>query len=156
MYKKLLICLFTSLYLLQLHAQKAIPLAQAEEKGYDLTKLEKEYGADPAGNSKSLFEQVDKDQIINAWTKLNKDLSVYAKKNGFDWKSQSRGFNKVYFNKDGSIHLFFYRIDKDYFTYKEQEQFHKLINQFVKDYRFDIQLKKPFTFCGGVVYNGGE
>lgn len=88
------------------------------------------------------------DEFEQAWVKLLQDISDFLRKNNFKWHSPTQCFNVFYFDKDGTIDFYFYNI-KDF---KKTEEFEKLMNEFIKDYKFSQTAEMKFKQCGPVIF----
>lgn len=88
------------------------------------------------------------DEFFEAWKKLLQDISAFLWKNSFKWDSPTRCFNVFYFDKDGTIDYYFYKID----DFKKTGEFEKLMNEFIKDYKFPLKAEMKFKQCGSAIF----
>jgi hypothetical protein len=135
-----------------LFPQKAMTFQQAEKSGVRASKLDSVY---PSGlhvdSMQSVFHH-RQDEFIAAYQKMLQDLGKYLKANGFTWGKPTAGFNRIYFNGNGTIDYFLYNFKKGEITEEKEKQFDALLNKFIKTYQFPMKAKTGFAQCSPVRY----
>jgi hypothetical protein len=135
-----------------LFSQKAMTFQQAEKSGIRVTNLDSLY---PSGlhvdSTKSVFHH-HQDEFIAAYQGMLQDLGKYLKANGFNWGKPTPGFNRIYFNKKGTIDYFLYNFRKGDVAEEKEKQFDVLLNKFIKTYQFPMKAKTGFAQCSPVRY----
>lgn len=135
----------------------ALPFQDAEKQGISIKHLDSIYkNAVNSDTSQAVFKtDTAQEKLQQSYTKLLKDLGNYLSKNNFKWEKRTPCFNKVYFNNEGTIDyfLFIFRGNaKDNPSEAKQKEFQRLLNLFIKDYKFSLTANTKFTQCGGAVY----
>jgi hypothetical protein len=135
-----------------LFPQKAMTFRQAENSGLRVSKLDSLY---PSGlhtdSSQSVFHK-QQDEFIAAYQSMLQDLGKYLKANGFSWEKPTAGFNRIYFNGEGTIDYFLYNFRKGEITEEKEKQFDVLLNKYIKTYKFPLKAKSGFAQCSPVKY----
>jgi hypothetical protein len=135
------------------YAQKAMTFGEAERSGTSIRTLDSLHkSALDADSAKAVFGN-NKDAFIKNYIDLLKDLNQYLHEQGFSWEQETRCFNRVYFNPDGSIGYFLYNFKKGAITPEKEKQFNTLLNEFIKTYRFPLSAPVKFAQCSPTVYN---
>ena len=109
---------------------------------------------------KAVF-QSDKEQeaLIDAYYKLLEDFGNFLIKNHFVWEKQTRCFNRIYFNRNGTIDYFLYNFTthntkpEDVLPIAKQIEFKRLLNLFIQHYKIAITAKTNFAQCSPVTYS---
>ena len=100
----------------------------------------------------------EQEAMGNAWQKILQDLANFLKKNNFVWDKPTRCFHKFYFNSDGTIDYVLYNfITKDVkpenlLSVEKQTEYNRLLNLFIKDYKFPMTAKVKFGQCGSITF----
>lgn len=139
---------------------KAMTFNDAKLQGNAPEKLDTLYkGAIHTETIPGVFKtEAEQEQLIAAYTLLLQDLGAFLKKNNFIWEHPTRCFNRIYINKNGAIDYFLY----NFYVNKEKPEtnlseakiaeFDRLLNAFVKDYRFSLTANENFAQCSPVTY----
>lgn len=135
------------------YGQKAMSFQEASEKGI-LSELNNTYQS--GGNvdtSLAVFKADQQEQYLASYKKLLQDLGKYLKTNHFYWEKVTRGMNRIYFNKDGSIDYFLYSFNPpEQLTKEQEEKFKELLNKFIANYKFPLTAKVKFAQCSPVTF----
>jgi hypothetical protein len=91
-------------------------------------------------------------EFKTAYRQMLSDLGVYLSKNNFFWERETKFFNRVYFNEKGGIDYYIYSFTKDDVTSKKEDDFKRLMNQFIKNYRFSITCNCKFVEYSPVTF----
>jgi hypothetical protein len=151
--KALLFSILFAFTLSYTHAQKAMTFGEAETSGNSIHRLDSLHkSALDADSTKAVFGN-KKNEFINTYFQLLKDLNGYLHEYGFTWEQETRCFNRVYFNADGSIGYFLYNFKKGAIAPEKEKQFNTLLNEFIKTYRFPLRAPVKFAQCSPTVYN---
>ena len=76
----------------------------------------------------------------------------------FKWEQPTRSFNRIYFNADGTIDYFLYNFQttnvktEDQLSQEKQNEFNRLLNLFIKDYKISVTAKTKFAQCSPTKY----
>lgn len=156
--KKFYLALFLLTIVQLSHGQHtALSFHDAEKQGISMQYLDSIYkNAVNNDTTLAIFKtNTEQEKLQQSYTRLLKDLGNYLSKNNFKWEKKTPCFNKVYFNNDGAIDyfLFFFRgNEEDKPSEAKQKEFQRLLNLFIKDYKFSLKANTKFTQCGGAVY----
>jgi hypothetical protein len=93
-------------------------------------------------------------EFFNSWKFFLTDFGKHLDAHGFKWEKPTRCFNRVYFNKDGTINTFLYSFKGDDLTAEQKETFSSLLNEFAKGYKLKLErnAKSNFSQCGPAMY----
>jgi hypothetical protein len=94
------------------------------------------------------------DEFGKAYNDMLQQLFNYLNKNGFKFGKETRCTHKIYFEKDGTIKYYLYTF-RDLNPAKEAD-FKKLLNEFIKTYKFPLDCKTPYRQCGSAVYKDSD
>ncbi len=148
--KKLFFTILFSLTVAYASAQQGITLRDAQKEGIGSNELDKTYINALSTVETSVTGEKKDEVLLAAWKKLLNDLRVFLKKNDFEWKEDASCLNKVYFTPEGKIAYFLYDVPS--LDEKDQAEFKRLLNVFIKDYTFGYTTKKQFTQCGSTKF----
>lgn len=137
--------------------EKTMTFLEAEGKGILFDSLNLVYkSAVSIDTSNSVFKnETDKEKATIAYQNLLNDFGKFLKKNNFKWPFATTCFQKVYFREDGNIDYFLFNFlgEPPYEVSADQEtKFKKLMNEFIKSYKYPITANMKFAQCGTVVY----
>ena len=146
------ILLFLSTILsIQLNAQKAFQHSDAPKYGIRTTQLDSLYkSAVHSDSTLAVFKNVE--AVSNAYNSLLQSLGNFLSKNNFFWEQKTTGFNRIYFNTDGSIDYFVYNFRGNTLNEEQLVRFNELLNIFIQDYRFPLTANVKFAQCSPVTY----
>lgn len=141
----------------QVSAQRALPFEVAEKEGLTTKHLDSLYqGAVDVDTTKAVFKTEEaEDQWLKAYQKMLVDFGDFLYNHQYKWKKSTRIFNKIYFNRDGSIDYFLYHFSgepSDRPSEEEQVVYGKLLQEFIQTYRVPVSAPVCFTQCGPVRY----
>jgi hypothetical protein len=137
--------------------QLALTFKDAEKQDISMQHLDSLYkNAVNSDTSLAIFKtEAEQKELLQSYTKLLKDLGNFLSENNFKWEKKTPIFNKVYFSNDGSIDYFLYFFRgsaEDNPSETQQKEFQRLLNLFIKDYKFSSTANTKFSQCGGAVY----
>ncbi len=148
---KIALLSFFVFVLTQLNAQKAFQHSDAAKHGIRTTQLDSTYkSAIHADSTLAVFKNVE--EVSNAYSSLLQAFGNFLSKNNFVWEQKTTGFNRIYFDADGSIDYFVYTFRGAQLNTEQLARFDELLNQFIQDYRFPLTAKVKFAQCSPVTY----
>ncbi|MCG2612232.1 hypothetical protein LZZ90_12010 [Flavobacterium sp. SM15] len=139
---------------------KAMSFDEAKKTLFSADVLDKKYkSALHSDEQLAVFKtEKDQEQLIAAYTKLLQDFGVFLKKNDFVWEKPHRCFNRIYISKEGKIDYFLYHFNvnehepEKNLTSEQMRNFKRLLNSFIRDYKFGVTAQENFAQCSPVVY----
>lgn len=149
-----MLCLF--LNTLQASSQvRATTFEQAAKAGFSYQHLDSLYKSAVHSESKlAVFKSAgEQAKLQQAYAKLINELGVFLKANNFKWGKQTRCFNRIYFTPAGKIDYFLYSFPKDELPVQKEQEFGRLLNQFIKDHRISLTANENFAQCSPIKYN---
>ncbi|MFM2269196.1 MAG: hypothetical protein RL757_2637 [Bacteroidota bacterium] len=155
-YKLVILSMFFTTFVSLAQAQnKAMTFENAAKQDNSYEKLDKIYKS--AVNNDPQFavfktpeEQAD---LQKAYVTLLQNLGKFLKSKGFKWEKETKCFNRIYINSDGTIDYFLYNFSKNQVAPEKQAEFEILLNEFIKTQKFPITAKEKFAQCSPVKYN---
>lgn len=130
---------------------------EAKEQGIVMKHLDSLYvSAIHSDTAKAVFKtETEHESLQQQYYKLLKDLGNFLSQNNFDWEKPTRCYNRIYFNADGSIDYFLFNFvgkPENKPIEEKQIEFKRLLNLFIKDYKFDLTAKTKFSQCSPTTY----
>jgi hypothetical protein len=159
---KIVLLFFTLFAASSVNAQHiAVSFQNAAKQNISTQKLDDSYmSAIDTDTTKSVFiGDSAQEAMYNAYVKLLKDLGKFLRENNFNWEKVTKGFNRIYFNKDGAIEYFIYNfhlpsMKPEYVILPEKEsEYNRLLNIFIQDYKIEMTADKKFAQCSPVTFN---
>ena len=95
--------------------------------------------------NQNYFENV----VEKARIDLLQKMGDYFKKNGLKWEKSVKCWNRIYFNSNGSIDYFVYHF-KDKIPDNKENEFKRLLNNFIKYNKVSINAPEKYSLCGTV------
>lgn len=134
---------------------KALTFKEAEIQGKSFQYLDHLYKSAVHDDVKlAVFKSVEEQaELQKAYIKLIKDLASFLKTNHFKWEKPTRCINRVYFNPNGKIDYFLYNFPQDQITPEKENEFARLLNLFIKDYKFSLTAHENFAQCSPINYS---
>jgi len=99
------------------------------------------------------------EQVITAWSTFHKKLSSYIKEADFKWEvpdSVITIYNKIYFDKDGKVEYYLFKIGNPSISEKKRIEFNALLQKFSKEVSMDIKRSQGYAQCGHTKYLNNE
>jgi hypothetical protein len=134
------------------YGQQAMTFGEAKEKGIRTSYLDSIYQNGIHSDTSFAVFKTNVDEYMNAYQKLLQELGNYLKANDFLWTSPTKGFNRIYFAKDGKIDYFLYSFRPDQLSLIKEDRFGELLSKFILDYKFPMEAKVKFAQCSPVTY----
>jgi hypothetical protein len=125
----------------------------AATKGLTLVHLDGVYtSAVHTDTTKAVFKnKLQADEFTKAYQIFLKGIGKYLKENGFKWGAPTRCWNKIYFNKSGTVDYFLFDF-KTPISDEKMEQFKKMLTAYLQDHKINIVAPVKFAQCGPVMF----
>ena len=97
----------------------------------------------------------DHNTVIESWSDLHQRIGTFLSDNEFTWGVEDKSISilqKIYFDPNGKIKYYFFRVFNENVTNEKQEQFANLIAEFAETNRIDFQTDTSFAQCGKTKY----
>ncbi|MES2691544.1 MAG: hypothetical protein V4658_14140 [Bacteroidota bacterium] len=162
--KIILLSMLLSFHLYVFGQPLGMTIKDAEKKGITIQHLDSIYkSAAHADSTKAVFKsQPEQQELLKAYTQLLSDFGDYLHKNKFTWNRPTRCWNRIYFDSTGSIDYFLYNFltkdvkPEDQVPLHRQAEFNRLLNLFIKAYKFPLKANTKFAQCSPVTYMPNE
>lgn len=105
-----------------------------------------------------LNQDVSKDEInsvIESWSDLHQRIGKYLNEEDFEWGAEGESISilqKIYFDKDGNITHYFFRVFNRDVTDVKKEKFADHLRAFAKSNSISIKRDQQFAQCGKTRY----
>lgn len=141
----ILLIFFLAMFEYLISQNKCYSWKELDKSEFTLTELDSIYiDAVNIDTTKFTAFQSREDELHKAWIKLLQDMSAFLSKNNFKWGKATNCWNQFYFDKSGTIDHYIYKID----DFEQTEEFEKLMNEFIKNYKFPLTAEIKFKQCG--------
>ena len=93
--------------------------------------------------------------VIKSWSKFHEKISEYTKKENFKWEvldSTVKISNKIYFDKNGNVQYYYFKILNPNVTSEKRIEYEKLLLKFSVNEKIDLQRENKFAQCGNIKY----
>ncbi|MCU0420961.1 MAG: hypothetical protein MUC38_15025 [Cyclobacteriaceae bacterium] len=139
------------------HGQKlATTFQRAEQRGISIAHLDERYmSAVHSDPSKAAFAGREQ-EVANAYRSLLSDLNTFLATNNFGWAVDTRCFNRIYFNANGTIDYFLFNFAPGAIEPAKERRFEQLVTAFVRDYQFPLTHALPFAQCSPATYAANQ
>lgn len=97
----------------------------------------------------------DFDKILEAWSNLHNEIGRYLNANDFNWQVDENEINilhKFYFDPNGNIKTYFFRILNNEVSDSKRKEYARLILAFAKDYQLPLKRDAQYAQCGKTRY----
>ncbi|TBW30050.1 hypothetical protein [Gramella sp. KN1008] len=95
------------------------------------------------------------DKVIASWTELHQNIGQYLQENDFEWQvedSEIMIVHKFYFNPDGSIHSYFFKMLNEGISASQRKKYSELVTEFAKTQKIGLTKDFQFAQCGKTKY----
>ncbi|PPK87886.1 hypothetical protein CLV84_0841 [Neolewinella xylanilytica] len=97
------------------------------------------------------------DAVVKSWKNLHVEVNTYLNENNFRWEVQDSNIavvDKIYFDRDGNIKAYFFKVLNPQVSYEKKEAFSELLSDFSKTASIDyLNLTgKSYAQCGKIKY----
>ncbi len=138
------------------NAQQISTFKQAPAKNIVITQLDSVY-APALGDSNAVFA-ANEEVFIQAYTKFVQGFGQLLADSNFVWpterKGEIRGFNRVYFNADGSVAFWVYSLKKLELSDSDQIRFEHLLLCYCQKIKLKMNTpnQQKYVQCAPVLY----
>ncbi|MBX2966408.1 MAG: hypothetical protein KF845_09700 [Cyclobacteriaceae bacterium] len=130
----------------------ATAFQKAENSGVSIAVLDSLYkSALHADTLLAAFAGKEK-EFQGAYISLLKELGDFLHNSNFKWQKQTRCFNRIYINKTGKIDYFLFNFSPGEIEQEKEQEFERLLSEFIKNYRFPLTNTTNFAQCSPVRY----
>lgn len=105
-----------------------------------------------------LNPQVSNDEfktVYSSWGDFHKEIGKYINQENFNWEvadSTITLVNKIYFDKEGKVEHFLFKVRNENVSNAKKEEYQQLLNKFIEDKKVNLKRDKQFAQCGKVKY----
>jgi len=95
--------------------------------------------------------QKEYDSLVSKWTVFLKKISVFMKERNFKWDvpdSVIKVRNQIYFDKDGKVDYYTFKILTPGVSPQKQEEFSRILREFSKQTKLNIIKNTKYKQCG--------
>ncbi len=93
----------------------------------------------------------DQQKMFEAYSTFLKDFGKFLKQHDFAWGQETKCWNRLYFDKDGSVDYYIYNF-KSQIEKAKEEQFKLLFAEYIMTHKINITADKKFSQCSPVTY----
>ncbi len=141
-------------------SQKCYPFWDPPESEPSVQELEEKYsGSDSTSEGEFLKPSIPRmSGIDTAYRGFVQDLGPYLQDRGFEWKSKTRYFQRIYFEPNGraSYYLYEFRNDEQAPTGERRELFERLVEEFLSSHKLGVEAEGRFAVCAPVILKPKE
>lgn len=97
----------------------------------------------------------DLQEVIQSWTDLHHKIGNFISDKGFNWEVEDESIkvvHKFYFESNGQIKYYFFRVLNKSVAANKKDEFGKIIQEFAMVYKINIDKKYEFAQCGKTKY----
>jgi len=105
---------------------------------------------DPSKSSEKEFKEV-----VKSWSELHQKVSSFMKDEDFVWSVEDSTIsivNKIYFNKNGTIDYFFFRILNPSIPDSKKMEFASVLQKFSESIIINLNRDSKYAQCGKTKY----
>lgn len=98
----------------------------------------------------------ERQEVIESWSNFHKKIVAYLKESQFNWNSDDKSIRinkRIYFEKDGSVNYYVFKIENLKISEETKQEFLKVLKKFVAENKIDYTKDTVFAQCGIVEYN---
>lgn len=151
--KNVIFVLMPFIALMACGQKMASTFQHAIDQGISLKKLDETYqSALHEDSAKAAFKGREK-EFYAGYVALLKELDQFLKQHHFQWGKTTKCFNRIYLNKNGEIDYFFFNFKPGEIEKSKEQDFEKLLGEFIKSYKFPLTNQHNFSQCSPVIYS---
>lgn len=97
----------------------------------------------------------DFNSVKESWVDLHKRIGKHLTANNFEWGIKDETvtiLQKIYFNRNGEIENYFFRVLNQNVTLEKKKKFAELIAAFASNNQIEFKSDKSFAQCGKTKY----
>lgn len=151
---KLILALILVCVSAYVHSQVILKLKEVEENR--IIELDSIYKSGFHVDTSLAVFKTNPDEYYQTWVKFNQQLGKFLSANNFYWEETTKGFNRIYFNKNGGIDYWLFHINEGQISKEVEEQFEMLLNKFAAEHKFPLSADVGFAQCGGAQYQASK
>ncbi len=105
---------------------------------------------DPSKSSEKEYKAV-----IKSWSEFHQKVSSFMKNESFTWSVEDSTIsivNKIYFNKNGMVDYFFFRILNPSISDSKKTEFESVLQKFSRSVIMDLTRDSKYAQCGKTKY----
>lgn len=133
-----------------------LSIEEASQESVDISEIEKQYADAVNANPELAVFNGREDAFITSYRQMIQDISSHLSENGFNFKSNTRMFTRIYFSPKGTIDHFYYSKKQAGFSAEEEKTFNTLLQPFLSNYQINEEADRPFAQCSPVVFAAGK
>jgi hypothetical protein len=125
---------------------------QAKFKTYTKQNLDSLYPnlLDPKNAHKKVYKKV-----VKSWRSFHQQFPKFMKEKKFTWgvpDSTIRIVNKIYFNKNGHVEYYFFKIQNPSVPEEKKNEFEAVLQHFSEHTSIDLKREHKYAQCGKTVF----
>lgn len=126
---------------------------KAKTEGITIQQLDSLYrSAVHVDSTKAAFNTNEMaDSLVRAYTNFLQGLGVYLKEHDFKWEQPTRCWNRIYFNRGGSVDYYLFDF-KTAVSDEKIQRYKELFRQYVATHKIGITATVDFAQCSPVTY----
>ncbi|MDB4158058.1 hypothetical protein N9609_01060 [bacterium] len=93
--------------------------------------------------------------VTESWSEFHKKVSKFIKEENFKWEvpdSTISIVNRIYFDKNGTIDYYGFKILNPSISAEKNEEFKKVLEKFSKEIKLELKRDKQYAQCGKTKY----
>ena len=93
--------------------------------------------------------------VVESWSEFHKKVSQFIKEENFKWEvpdSTITIFNRIYFDKNGTIDYYTFKIKNPSVSSEKQAEYEKVLQKFSKEVKLDLKRSEQYAHCGKTKY----
>lgn len=137
-------------------AQQTLRFAEAQSKGLRISRLDSLYQSGIHTDTSLAVFKTNTEAYIDAYQQMLQALGTYLKEHQFEWTRPVKGFNRIYFARNGKVDYFVYQFRPGQLSEEQEQEFDRLLGSFLLNYRFPMEAPVPFAQCSPVTYMPAE
>lgn len=97
----------------------------------------------------------EQQEVMSSWKNFHQQVGDILKEEKFSWgigDSNVTMVNKVYFNKNGNVTYYMFRVINESVSLEKRKEFENIMMNHIDNIRIDLQRDTQFSQCGKVKY----
>jgi hypothetical protein len=153
---KILLTISLMVFSSGLFSQTVLKIKNAEENKINIAELDSIYKSGFHVDTSLAVFKTNPEEYYQAWVKFNQELGKFLSANEFFWEKTIKGFNRIYFNKNGGIDYWLYSFDEGQISKEKEDRFEELLRMFSAEHKFSLIAETGFAQCGGAQYQASK
>ena len=154
MRKGILACILVVLFSCSKENNELIVVNSQGEKYSEIEKLQLDEKYNNLLNPQFSTEEEYK-EVRKSWFSFHTQIAEIVKENNFKWEVQDSAImvlNKIYFNKNGEVDYYVFRVLNESVPNEKKELYEKILTDNVSKIEINLKRNKQFSQCGKVKY----